>query len=203
MAHNPWHDVVLPADLSGPIPAVIEIPKGSKVKYEIDKSSGLLMVDRVLFSAVHYPANYGFVPRTFCGDGDALDILVLCDEAIVPLAVMRARVIGVMRMHDDKGQDDKLIAVHADDPEQEEITDVSQLRHHRLRELKQFFADYKQLEHKRVAISTPQGREPALRILEAAQALYARERGRLLVEHPVEPPPAPRVLPRKRRASSR
>ena len=156
-------------------------------------------MDRVLFSAVHYPANYGFVPRTFCGDGDALDILVLCDEAIVPLAVMRARVIGVMRMRDDKGEDDKLIAVHADDPEQEGITDVSQLRHHRLRELKQFFHDYKLLEHKQVAISTPQGRKPALKILAAAQALYTRERTRLRVEHPVEPPPAPLAPRRKKR----
>jgi inorganic pyrophosphatase len=117
VAVHPWHDIELPSDLTGNVPAVIEIPTGSKVKYELDKRSGMLIVDRILFSAVHYPANYGFVPRTFCGDGDPLDILVLCQEPIVPLAIMQARPIGVMKMRDDKGEDDKLIAVHADDPE--------------------------------------------------------------------------------------
>ncbi len=106
MAHHPWHDVELPRYVEDAIPAVIEIATGSKVKYELDKSTGLLIVDRILFSAVHYPANYGFVPRTYCDDGDPLDILVLCSEVIQPLSIMRAKVIGVMKMRDDKGLDD-------------------------------------------------------------------------------------------------
>src|SRR3954454_11541865 len=111
MAH-PWHDVALPGDIAASFPVVVEISKGSKVKYELDKTTGLLRVDRVLFSAVHYPANYGFVPRTWCDDGDPLDVLVLGQEAVVPMCLMRARAIGVMRMRDDKGGDDKVIAVH-------------------------------------------------------------------------------------------
>jgi inorganic pyrophosphatase len=90
VAYHPWHDVALPRFVENGIPAIIEIPTGSKVKYELDKKSGLLLVDRVLFSAVHYPANYGFVPRTYCDDGDPLDILVLCAEQIQPLAIMQA-----------------------------------------------------------------------------------------------------------------
>ena len=179
MDYHPWHDVELPRYVEEPVPAIIEIPTGSKVKYELDKASGLLLVDRVLFSAVHYPANYGFVPRTYCDDGDPLDILVLCQEAIAPLAIMRAKVIGVMKMRDDKGEDDKLIAVHADDPNYSDYGDVSELPQHRLRELQRFFQDYKALEHKKVLVSAPQGRHEALEVLRAAIRLYDREQHRL------------------------
>ena len=179
MAFHPWHDLELPADLAANVPAVIEIPTGSKVKYELDKRSGLLLVDRILFSAVHYPANYGFVPRTFCGDGDPLDILVLCQEPIVPLAIMQARLIGVMQMRDDKGEDDKLIAVHVDDPEYAGFSDILELPPHRLRELQRFFIDYKVLENKAVVVDEPQGRDAALRVLRDAVALYEREKVRL------------------------
>lgn len=172
MAHHPWHDVELPLNLEDPVPAIIEIPMHSKVKYELDKVSGLLKVDRILFSAVHYPANYGFVPRTYCGDGDPLDILVYCQEPIVPLAEMRANIIGVMKMVDDKGEDDKLIAVHADDPEYSGLTDLWQLPPHRLRELKRFFEDYKALEKKAVAVSDPMGRDEALKVLRGAIKFY-------------------------------
>ena len=136
---HPWHDVELGEEIARGFRAIIEIPKGSKVKYEVDKVTGLLVLDRVLHSAVHYPANYGFLPRTFCDDGDPLDVLVLCQEAIVPLAIMRAKVIGVMKMRDDKGEDDKLIAVHADDPTYSDYSDVSEIPSHRMRELKRFF----------------------------------------------------------------
>ncbi len=170
---------------------MIEIGKGSKVKYELDKRSGLLLVDRILFSAVHYPANYGFVPRTFCDDGDPLDVLVFCQEPIAPLSVMRAKVIGVMKMRDEKGEDDKLIAVHADDPEYADFEDVSELPQHRLRELRQFFEDYKNLEHKTVVVSDPLGREEALDVLYDAVELYARERSRLLGMYQPQPPPPP------------
>jgi inorganic pyrophosphatase len=203
---NPWHDIDLPRYVEEVIPAVIEIPTGSKVKYELDKSSGLLVVDRVLFSAVHYPANYGFVPRTYCDDGDPLDILVFCQEIIQPLAIMRAKVIGVMRMRDDKGQDDKLISVHADDPNYADYGDVSEIPVHRLRELKRFFEDYKALEHKKVMVSEPQGRSAALQVLRDAIRLYDRERDRLRgQEAPGAPPPRSRARTRlaRRRGGAR
>ncbi len=169
----------LPRFVEDRIPAIIEIPTGSKVKYELDKKSGLLLVDRVLFSAVHYPANYGFVPRTYCDDGDPLDILVLCQEQIQPLAIMQAKVIGVMKMRDDKGEDDKLIAVHADDPNYSDYSDVSELPPHRLRELQRFFQDYKALENKKVLVEAPQGRSDALQVLRDAMRLYDQEKERL------------------------
>ncbi len=180
MAMHPWHDVELPRYVEDPIPAIIEISTGSKVKYELDKASGLLIVDRVLFSAVHYPANYGFVPRTYCDDGDPLDILVYCQEPIQPLSIMRAKVIGVMKMRDDKGEDDKLIAVHNDDPEYSSYADVTEMPVHRMRELKRFFEDYKGLEHKRVMVSEPQGRKLALEVLRGAMKLYESEKSRLV-----------------------
>jgi inorganic pyrophosphatase len=186
---HPWHDVELPRYLEEPVPAIIEISTGSKVKYELDKTSGLLLVDRVLFSAVHYPANYGFVPRTYCDDGDPLDILVYCQEAIQPLSIMRAKVIGVMRMRDDKGQDDKIIAVHADDPEYKDYSDVTEMPAHRMRELKRFFEDYKGLEHKRVDVSDPAGRGQALKVLRDAVKLYEQEKSRLQDGHAGERAP--------------
>ena len=179
MSYHPWHDVELPRYVEDPIPAVIEIPTGSKVKYELDKASGLLRVDRILFSAVHYPANYGFVPRTYCDDGDPLDVLVLCQEPIQPLAMMRAKVIGVMKMRDDKGEDDKLISVHADDQNYADYSDVAELPPHRMRELQRFFEDYKALENKKVIVSAPQGRSEALQVLRDAMRLYDQERDRL------------------------
>jgi inorganic pyrophosphatase len=199
VAHHPWHDVELPRFVEEPVPAVIEIPTGSKVKYELDKKSGLLVVDRILFSAVHYPANYGFVPRTYCDDGDALDVLVLCSEQIQPLAMIRAKIIGVMKMRDDKGEDDKLIAVSADDPNFADYSDVSEIPAHRLRELKRFFEDYKVLENKKVLVGEPQGRSEALRVLRDAIRLYDRERDRLRGEEQ----PQQRERPAKRVARAR
>jgi inorganic pyrophosphatase len=194
VAYHPWHDVELPRFVEEPLPAIIEIPTGSKVKYELDKKTGLLIVDRILFSAVHYPANYGFIPRTYCDDGDPLDVLVLCQEAIQPLAIMRAKIIGVMKMRDDKGEDDKIIAVHADDPTYADYGDVSEIPAHKLRELQRFFQDYKALENKKVLVSDPQGRSAGLQVLRDAIALYGRERERLM-DVPAPAPPAP---PRRR-----
>jgi inorganic pyrophosphatase len=188
--------VELPRFVEDVIPAIIEIPTGSKVKYELDKRSGLLLVDRILFSAVHYPANYGFIPRTYCDDGDPLDVLVLCEETIQPLAIMRAKIIGVMKMRDDKGEDDKLIAVHADDPTYADYSDISEIPAHKLRELKRFFEDYKALENKKVLVSEPQGRSEGLQVLRDAIRLYDRERERLMDV------PAPAV-PVRRRAPAR
>ena len=169
---HPWHDVELGDAIEDGFRAVIEIPKGSKVKYEIDKHTGLLAVDRVLYSAVHYPANYGFLPQTYCLDGDALDILVLGQEPVVPLCILRARAIGVMTMVDDKGPDDKIIAIHADDPEYAHYRDISELAPHRLQELERFFLDYKVLEHKAVSVGGMLGRAEAERVTREAVQLY-------------------------------
>jgi inorganic pyrophosphatase len=134
-------------------------------------------VDRILFSAVYYPENYGFVPRTYCDDGDPLDVLVLCQESIVPQAMMRVRAIGVMSMRDEKGIDDKLIAVHIDDPQYAEHHDIAELPAHRLRELEQFFREYKMLEEKKVDVDGMQGPAAAQRILEESIELYDRTFG--------------------------
>lgn len=179
MIAHPWHDVPLPDDPTLWFPAYIEIPMGSKLKYELDKDTGLLRVDRVLYSAVHYPANYGFIPRTYCDDGDPLDVLVLGQEVVAPAVLMRARAIGVMRMRDDKGQDDKIIAVHEDDPEYTGYRDLRELAPHRLREVERFFLDYKVLEGKHVEVEPMRGASDALRIVREAIDLYAREHHRL------------------------
>jgi inorganic pyrophosphatase len=173
MSHA-WHGIEVPEPVEEAFPAVIEIPKGSKIKYELDKGTGLLRVDRVLFSAVHYPANYGFIPRTFCDDGDPLDVLVLGQEPVVPLCVMRARAIGTMAMHDDKGQDDKIIAVHLDDPAVRDYSHIRELPPHTLLELERFFLDYKTLENKTVRISDLQGPFEANKVIREALESYRR-----------------------------
>ena len=175
MNMHPWHDVALPDDLAAWFPVFVEIPKGSKVKYELDKATGLLRVDRILYSAVHYPENYGFVPRTYCADRDPLDALVLGQEPVASMVLMRARAIGLMRMRDDKGQDDKLIAVHVDDPQYDTCRHCRDLPQHRLRELERFFLDYKMLEEKQVKIEGLLGPDEALAVLRAAVALYDKE----------------------------
>src|SRR2546425_9937203 len=170
---HPWHDVPLQADGGEGVNVVIEIPKGSRVKYELDKATGLLGVDRVLYSAVHSPATYGFLPRPLCEDGAALDALVLGREPVVPLCIVRARPIGVMMMIDEKGRDDKIIAVHADDPEYAIYQDIADLPPHRLKELERFFLDYKVLEHKTVNVEDLRGRADAARVIVDAEKLYA------------------------------
>jgi inorganic pyrophosphatase len=173
---NPWHDLEPGLNIEQGFLAVIEIPKGSKNKYEMDKKTGMLILDRVLYSAVHYPANYGFIPRTFCEDGDPLDVLALAQEPVHPLCVVRCRAIGVMMMVDEKGEDDKIIAVQSDDPEFNHYTDISDLPKHKLRELERFFLDYKILENKGVRVETPRGRSDAHSIIHSALDLYRRSR---------------------------
>jgi len=177
---HPWHEVEIGGGAPEIINAVIEIPKGSKIKYELDKKSGLIRVDRVLFSSVHYPANYGFVPQSYCEDRDPIDILVLGQEAVVPLSIMRAKIIGVMRMQDQGEADDKLIAVHADDPEYSHYTSIAELPPHRMAEVQNFFEDYKSLENKEVIVEKFLDREDALDILRTSLALYSAEKTKLL-----------------------
>jgi len=167
-----WHDIPLGDRIEEHFVAIVEIPKGSKVKYELDKESGLLKVDRVLFSAVHYPANYGFLPRTYCDDGDPLDVLVLCQEPVAPLCIMRARAIGMFRMRDEKGGDDKIIAVHVDDPAYVDYTHIDQVPKHVLLELRRFFLDYKTLENKSVEVDEFQGPDVANETIRAAIESY-------------------------------
>jgi len=167
-----WHNVDLGDDPARVFNAVIEIPRGSKSKYELDKETGLLRLDRILYSSVHYPANYGFLPRTYCDDGDPLDALVLCQEDLMPLCIVAARPIGVITMRDDKGQDDKIIAVCAEDPEYAEIHDIADLAPHRTRELKQFLLDYKVLENKEVNVDDLRPRADAVKVILDAIELY-------------------------------
>jgi inorganic pyrophosphatase len=174
---NPWHDVYVDDHLvENAFPVIIEVPQGSKNKYELDKSSGLLRLDRVLYSAVHYPANYGFIPRTYCDDGDPLDVLVLGQEPVVPLAIVEARAIAVIRMRDEKGIDDKIIAVSTEDPSVNEYTNYTELPKHVLREMGRFFQDYKALENKEVIVDDPLGPDEALAIIMDALDLYRRLR---------------------------
>jgi inorganic pyrophosphatase len=169
---HPWHDIACDEPVDESIIAYIEIPKGSKVKYELDKDTGLLKVDRILFSAVHYPANYGFIPRTYCDDGDPLDILVLCQEPVAPNCMMRARAIGLMQMRDDKGLDDKVIAVHLDDPAYNQYSHIREVPQHTLVELRRFFEDYKTLEKKMVEVDELLGPYDAARAIRAGVQMY-------------------------------
>lgn len=151
---NPWHDVENHLDQSD-FTAVVEIPKGSHVKYELDKATGLLRVDRVLHSAVYYPANYGFLPRTLADDNDPLDVLILGSEAFHPMSVVSARAIGVLHMIDGGKQDDKILAVHVGDPSFASYTDALQLPPHVLLMIREFFETYKTLEGKTVDVQQP------------------------------------------------
>src|SRR4028119_938956 len=169
---NAWHEVFPGADAPRLVDCVIEVPRGSRNKYELDKGSGLLRLDRVLYSAEFYPANYGFIPRTYCDDKDPLDILVLGQEPVQPMCLLTARPIGVMQMIDQNEEDDKIIAVHQHDPAVMHLKDISDLPQHTLNELQRFFEDYKALENKRVRIERFQAREAAFTIVENALKLY-------------------------------
>lgn len=170
---HPWHDVEIGTEAPSIVNAIIEIPKGSKAKYELDKKSGLIKMDRILFSSVQYPANYGFIPQTYCDDKDPLDILVLGQEVAVPLCIMRAKPLGVMKMLDQNEADDKIIAVHADDPEFSHMESLEDLPPHRIKEIRRFFEDYKTLENKVVRVEEFFDRAEAYRIIEGARALYS------------------------------
>lgn len=151
-SHHPWHDITYGDDAPEILECIIEIPKGSRAKYELDKASGLLRLDRVLYSSFYYPANYGFIPQTYCDDHDPLDILVLSSEVFTPLCIVRAKVIGVMRMLDQGEADDKIIAVADNDMSVSHIDNIDELPPYFTSELQHFFEEYKTLENKTVSI---------------------------------------------------
>ena len=175
---HPWHDVAPgePAELPTIFDAIVEIPKGGLHKYELDKKTGLLRLNRVLYSAVHYPANYGFIPQTLADDGDPLDVLVFGAEPVQPLAIVAARAIGVMSMRDEDEIDDKIIAVHVNDPEYFSYNDIHEMPAHRLAVLRRFFEDYKTLEKKKVIVKEILPAREALPIITRAIQLYKRWR---------------------------
>jgi inorganic pyrophosphatase len=198
-----WHDVAPGLHLPLEFTAVVEIPMGSSVKYELDKTTGLLRVDRVLYSAVYYPANYGFIPQTLAEDNDPLDVLVLCQEAVAPLTLMGARAIGLMTMLDSGKRDHKILAVCVDDQEYDGYREAEELPAPRLAMLRRFFQDYKILEGKAVEVDEIQHTAAALDVIEDALDNYTTCRRRGIFPHgdeAVEPPAATtgRKKPRKK-----
>ena len=169
---NIWHDIdkkrINPDDFI----AVIEIPKGSKQKYELDKKTGFLILDRILYTSTHYPANYGFIPHTLAADGDPLDVLVLCSESLLPLSLVRVYPIGVITMEDNGSEDEKIIAIPFTDPNYNCYKNINDLPKHVFDEMQHFFTVYKQLEGKNTAVNTVLGREEALSIIEKSLKGY-------------------------------
>ncbi len=176
---HPWHDLSPGEGLPREFNVIIEIPLGSNVKYEMDKDSGMIRVDRILYSAVFYPANYGFIPQTLAEDGDPLDVLVLCQEPVVPLTVIHSRTIGLMTMVDSGLKDHKIIAVATADPEFNEYHSIGQIPQHRRLMLRRFFQDYKKLEGKTVEVDDILPAQDAYPVIEAALQTYSKKvRGR-------------------------
>ncbi len=173
---HPWHDITPGEHLPVEFLSVIEIPFGSSVKYELDKPSGLIRLDRVLYSAAYYPANYGFIPQTLAEDDDPLDVLVFCQEPVVPLTLIQARTIGLMTMIDAGKKDHKIIAVATKDPEFNSYQEFSEMPPHRLAMLRRFFQDYKQLEGKKVEVDELEPAENAHPIIEDALQRYSEQR---------------------------
>ena len=173
-----WHDVTPGEQLPAQFTAVIEIPMGSSVKYELDKETGMLRVDRILYSAVFYPANYGFIPQTLAEDDDPLDVLVFCQENVVPLTLIHARTIGLMTMIDAGKKDHKIVAVATNDPEFNSYSEASEMPPHRMTMLRRFFQDYKMLEGKAVEVDEIEAARATLPVIEDALARYSAQRRR-------------------------
>jgi len=171
-----WHDISPGEHIPTEFDAVIEIPFGSSVKYELDKQSGLIRLDRILYSAVYYPANYGFIPQTLAEDDDPLDVLVFCQEPVVPLTIIHARTVGLMTMVDAGKKDHKVIAVATKDPEFNSYNEAAEMPPHRLMMLRRFFQDYKLLEGKAVEVEEVQPAATAYPVIEDALARYSQQR---------------------------
>lgn len=172
---NPWHEVRIGEKAPEFVNGIIEIPKNTRAKYELDKESGMLILDRVIFSSMYYPENYGFIPQTYCDDGDPLDILILTQIVVEPLCIVPAKVIGAMQMLDQGEKDDKIIAVATGDMSVSHINDISDLGPHFVKELQNFFEDYKKLENKTVVIEDFQNRQTAIGIVEKAMTDYNKK----------------------------
>lgn len=173
---NVWHDLELLTDKADVFQVVIEIPAGSKIKYEIDKEAGLLRVDRILSSAVHYPCNYGLFPKTYCDDKDPLDVLVIGQFPVAPMSIMEVRPVGVVRMIDGGEGDDKIIAVHVGDPEYKHIKKLSELSPAKVAEIKTFFETYKLNEKKSVQINGIDDETAALKAVADSIEMYKEYR---------------------------
>jgi len=169
---NIWHDIDDDRISTDEFIACIEIPKGSKKKYELDKETGLIILDRILYTSTHYPANYGFIPRTYSQDKDPLDVLVLCDEPFDPLVLVRCKPIGVVKMIDEEAADEKIISVCVNDPSMSGYNDISELPPHILDEIKHFFIVYKQLENKTTFVTEIDGVDEAKRVIQASIDAY-------------------------------
>ncbi len=173
--HHPWHGASFGEKAPSAVNALIEIPKGSRSKYEVDKETGLLRLDRVIYSSFHYPVNYGFIPQTLGDDGDPLDILVICSQSLQPLCLVEASIIGNMQMIDQGQTDDKIISVASHDPSVNQYRNMNDLPPHFLLELKNFFEQYKVLENKIVEIDQFQNPNQACQIISGAIAKYKSE----------------------------
>jgi len=172
MIKHPWHETPIGENPPEFINGIVEISTGMRTKYEVDKETGLLKLDRVLYSAVYYPANYGFIPQTLGDDHDPLDIMILCREPIQPLCLVPARVIGVMRMIDQGLGDEKILAVADNDANTKHLNDISELENHFKLELKEFFESYKRLENKVVTVPDFQDKQTAMSLIQKAIATY-------------------------------
>lgn len=165
---NIWHDISPKRINADDFVCVVEISKGSKKKYELDKETGFLMLDRILYTSTHYPANYGFIPRTYGDDNDPLDVLLICSEEIQPLTLVRCYPVGVISMIDNGKNDEKIIAIPFNDPNYNMYTDISQLPSHVFDEMRHFFSVYKNLENKETAVNEVSGRETSINIINSA-----------------------------------
>ena len=172
---NPWHSASPGPNAPKIVNAIIEIPAESKAKYELEKETGLLKLDRVLYSAVHYPANYGFIPQSYCDDNDPLDILVFCTVSVQPMCMMEAKVLGVMHMLDQGEADDKIIAVAKGDNALSHFNDISELPQHLLDQIQRFFEDYKKLEKKEVKVGHYENSEVAQKTVQESLELYKKK----------------------------
>lgn len=172
---HPWHDIPIGPDVPEEFNVVIEVSKGSKVKYEVEKETGLLTVDRILYSSIVYPENYGFVPKTLAEDGDPLDVLVLMQTPVLPMTMLRVKPVGYMPMTDDGEEDDNLVCVHVDDPQYSGYGHLDEFGKHRIDEIRQFFLEYKNLEGKTVEVGAIGGPETAIEAIKHGMQRYREE----------------------------
>ncbi len=169
---HPWHDIPIGDEAPNEFNVVIEVPKGSKVKYELDKDTGLLEVDRILYASFMYPTNYGFIPQTLADDDDPLDAIVLMQEPVQALSMMEVRPIGMLHMLDEGERDENIICVHVDDPIYNVYNHINEFPDHLWNEIRQFFSEYKELEQKEVEVGDVAGPEEAIEYIQHAMELY-------------------------------